>query len=723
MHRHLSGLFLYLALFAPAILAAPDVNQDRITEARERTQTSTPTAIPVLPIDQSEIRQVKVQIQVLDKDVSILKEVTDHRLDAQDKRIGDLDIWTGQQANHMAAISNVTAFVGTLITLIAIAASFVIYFSTKDRASNEAKEAAERWFEKNNRQLHEQIEKLKSEAEQHHKQIKVITNEANELQSQVFSLQQKATEAHSEIDLLKTGVVDHAKKTHQVFDNAAQQILSQPVKDQSSQKPVDPAAADIVRQASLALESKPEKEFTSHDHFARGLNEYLAERFDSALLSFDKSLDHAKSELMSAENYAGLMFSRALVLGRLGRNEDEIAAYDEIVRRYDNNDSPALRQLIAESILNKGVRLGQIDRIEDEIAAYDEIDQRYGKDDNLALREQVAKALLNKGIVLGQLDRRDSEITIYSEIDRRYCKDESNVLRRQVAMALVNKGHRLAQDDRREEAIATFDEVDLRYGKDESTALREQVAMSLINKGISLGHIGRTEEAIARFEEVDLRFGNDESTDLRKHVAAALINKGHRLAQDDRSEEAIATFDEVDRRYGNEEGTILREQVAIALVRKSIVLEKLGGRGGDAVAVYDEIISRYSADDNDALRTKVTTALNTRAFNRILLAKENWQAETERRALLAQAIDDLDHAQNRCAEDDRPIILGNLGYALFLSEETSRAQAPTLECLRLGGEESLEGQRNDARMHRVEPLDSEYEKLLDRLWSELHPKT
>lgn len=59
--------------------------------------------------------------------------------------------------------------------------------------------------------------------------------------------------------------------------------------------------------------------------------------------------------------------------------------------------------------LIKGVRLGLLDHGENAIAVYEEIEQRYGKDDSTALREQVAQALLNKGARLDQ-QGRDKEV-------------------------------------------------------------------------------------------------------------------------------------------------------------------------------------------------------------------------------------------------------------------------------------------------------------------------
>ena len=473
MHMRLIGLSLCLVLHALPAMSAPPAQQDDI--ARVQTLDK-----------ENDIAQIQAQVQILDKEVAVLKEVSDNRLDAQDQRIGDLDIWTGQQANYMAAISNVTALVGVAIALIAVGAGFIVYFSATSRASAEARRASERWFQQHEHDLRAQIGALH--------------DQTNSLQSQLDAFRQKAEDAHGEIDRKASEFDDHAKQQSLVIDQAAQQVLA---KHQDGQQPVDLSAIAAVQQASLALQEKPENSFTSDDHYARGLNEYIAGRFDSALLSFDKALLSAEVESISPENNAKLLNARAVALHQLSHREEAMAIYDEI-------------------------------------------EHSYGADTNPALRERVAKALVNKGVALQEIARSEEAITIHDEIDRRY--------------------------------------------------------------------------------------------------------------------------------------------------------------GGDA---------------NPALRVLVARALNDRAYLRSLQAKQHWQTGTEHSNLLALAISDLGRAKQQCANDRLPEVLGNLGYALFLSGAIDEAEVHTRECLLLGQMASLEWQRGNTQMHRVEPQDSEYERLLDRLWEEL----
>ncbi|MBI2303537.1 MAG: tetratricopeptide repeat protein [Chloroflexi bacterium] len=157
----------------------------------------------------------------------------------------------------------------------------------------------------------------------------------------------------------------------------------------------------------------------------------------------------------------------------------------------------AIRPSFPEALVNKGVALGQLGRSQEEVAVYDEVVRRFGEDSAPALREPVAKALFNKGVALGQLGRSEEAVAVYDEVVRRFGEDSAPALREPVAKALFNKGVRLGQLGRSQEAVAVYDEVVRRFGEDSAPALREQVAQALFNKGVRLGQLGRSQEAVA----------------------------------------------------------------------------------------------------------------------------------------------------------------------------------------------------------------------------------
>uniref|UniRef100_UPI003D1B9070 tetratricopeptide repeat protein n=1 Tax=Aeromonas veronii TaxID=654 RepID=UPI003D1B9070 len=91
------------------------------------------------------------------------------------------------------------------------------------------------------------------------------------------------------------------------------------------------------------------------------------------------------------EQVAKALRNKGVTLGQLGRSEDEITVYDELIQRFGNSDTPALQEQVANGLRNKGVTLSQLGRSEDAITVYDELIQRFGTSDAPALRELVTK--------------------------------------------------------------------------------------------------------------------------------------------------------------------------------------------------------------------------------------------------------------------------------------------------------------------------------------------
>jgi tetratricopeptide (TPR) repeat protein len=633
-------------------------------------------------------------LRSVERDLVILKETNILRLDAQDKRIADINAATTQHGNHTAAVGNYIAWTSVVITLIVFAAGLVTYFSATRRAQDEARKAAKRWFDENALDLKSQIEGLRqqasSEFEGHKKAVAVMASSA-QLQME---------------EALKTFIRE-----------------SSPGADERSSDAAASAAAVVVQEKSIALRSKPEASFSPEDHFTRGLSHFSEGRFESAIASFNDGLSMLADAVGAAPpQLAQLLSAKALTLDRLGRSEDAIAMYDELDRCFAKDVRPALREQVARGLLNKGFALDKLYRPADAIAAYAELDRRFGKDEDPALREQVARGLFNKGFRLGTLDKPADEIAMYDELDQRFGKDKSPVLREAVARGLVHKGITLSKLGRPADAIAVYDELDRRFGKDESAALRIQVAQGLFNRGNTFITLDRHADAIAAYDELDRRFGKDESRASREQVASGLFNKGAMLGTLDRYEDAITVYDELDRRFGNDESPALREQVAFGLINKGISLNKLDERV-DALEVYDEIIRRFGKDASLAVRAAVTGELNRMGFSSILSAKRCWQDQPERERFLSIALSALQRATALAAEDTLAIAWGNLGYCQFLMGEKITSRTSTIKCLRAGSQASLEQQRTNAKTHRIDSVDSRYEELLTECWNELNGGT
>ena len=231
-------------------------------------------------------------------------------------------------------------------------------------------------------------------------------------------------------------------------------------------------------------------------------------------ISANLAANHKLSSV-AALRWANALFNKGVTLGELNRNEEAIAAYAEVIRRFGNDTELALREQVAKSMFKQGVRLSELNRSKEEIAVYEEIVRRFGSATEPALREQVAKTLFNKGVTLGQLDLGKEEIAAYDEVVQRFGDATELPLREAVAKALLNRGLRLGQLERSEEEIVTYEDLVRRFGDATEPALREQVANALLSKGLRLGQLDRGEEEIATYEDLVRRFGDATEPALR----------------------------------------------------------------------------------------------------------------------------------------------------------------------------------------------------------------
>ena len=232
------------------------------------------------------------------------------------------------------------------------------------------------------------------------------------------------------------------------------------------------------------------------------------------------------------------------------------AGRSEARTQFGDADDPALRAPVANALLNKGVQLGQLGRGEEELAVYDQLLAWFGDADDPALRAPVAQALLNKGVKLG---RSAEALAVYGQLLARFGDADEPALRVRVANALVHKGATLGQLGRVTEALAVSEDVLARFGDADEPALRVAVAQALLNKGVTLGQLGRSVEALAVSEDVLARFGDADELALRERVANALVNKGMTLGQLGRAEEELAVYDQLLARFGDADEPALRE--------------------------------------------------------------------------------------------------------------------------------------------------------------------
>ena len=89
----------------------------------------------------------------------------------------------------------------------------------------------------------------------------------------------------------------------------------------------------------------------------------------------------------------------------MGRSEEALVVYHHVIARYADAPEPALRELVARALFNKGTTLTQLGRWEEALAVFDDVIARYADAPEPVVREQVAHARVNRGVTLRRLGR------------------------------------------------------------------------------------------------------------------------------------------------------------------------------------------------------------------------------------------------------------------------------------------------------------------------------
>ena len=113
----------------------------------------------------------------------------------------------------------------------------------------------------------------------------------------------------------------------------------------------------------------------------------------------------------------------------LGRREEEIAAYDDVLSRYGQAAEPGLRAQVARALSHKGAALGLMNRTAEEVAAYQQF-EGYQAALEPAHPNLLASTLYLRGMAPQNLNRNDEAIAIYDEVVRRFSRsNDPEILR------------------------------------------------------------------------------------------------------------------------------------------------------------------------------------------------------------------------------------------------------------------------------------------------------
>jgi tetratricopeptide (TPR) repeat protein len=196
------------------------------------------------------------------------------------------------------------------------------------------------------------------------------------------------------------------------------------------------------------------------------------------------------------------LMREALDLNALGRREEAIAVYGDVVARFGGKGDPALAWDLASALLNRALALQASGRREEAVADLDELVARFGATTDPEVGGIVAAALRTRAQVLTQLGRVDEALVAYDAavaVHDRFVEDcgeaRSSRLRVSAAYALLGKIWLLSRLGRREEMVSAYDALFARVGPTPEPALRGDLLSALLAQSGLLCRLGLDEKA------------------------------------------------------------------------------------------------------------------------------------------------------------------------------------------------------------------------------------
>jgi hypothetical protein len=278
----------------------------------------------------------------------------------------------------------------------------------------------------------------------------------------------------------------------------------------------------------------------------------------------------------------------------------------------------------------------------------------------------------------------------------------------------VNMGAALHALQRYPEAIEVYDRVVRLYRAELSHGKRQQIAYAFFNRAVSLKAFADARSVLVNYDRVAETFSDDPSPTLREYVVTRLYNSAQKLTVEEKYADAELIYQLIYANFSNDTALGVRKVLAQSL-NNLAVGEGLSGKLPEELETNDLLAQRFAKDEDPDIRALVARALSNAADARVVEYKQGLPHADSSAQLLARAMADLQKARWICAPETCASVLGNLGYAQFLSGNATLAEQTIREAIRMGGSALVESLRNDTALHRLEPTDNQFDNLLTRL--------
>ena len=206
------------------------------------------------------------------------------------------------------------------------------------------------------------------------------------------------------------------------------------------------------------------------------------------------------------------------------RLEAMIAASDEVLAQDGDSPDPVAQREVTKALATKAVALGQLGRLEDSLHVWDELIFRCAGQSSAAAPLIAARAALYKARALQQDGRHHLAVQAADEALRWFDRaGTSSGADLTIAEALVVKTWALTASTDTAGAVNAAAQLAVRFEDRETPDLRRQVAWALQHQSWLLLHEGRVEEALAVGDRLIARLADEPPESLP--TVAGIVNR------------------------------------------------------------------------------------------------------------------------------------------------------------------------------------------------------
>jgi tetratricopeptide (TPR) repeat protein len=176
-----------------------------------------------------------------------------------------------------------------------------------------------------------------------------------------------------------------------------------------------------------------------------------------------------------------------------------IESSDSVLLEDGDSSDPVASRRVAEALARKGQALRKLGRFEDAVAIWDELIVRFGDEPLAAAAPLLAfRAWLNKAQDLNRVGRhREAVEAVAVLLELCEGRDQTEATQLMIARALGVKARSSLSLERFDDAVACDEEMIARFGLTEKTELRHWVAWALQHEARVLIRDGRVDDAVA----------------------------------------------------------------------------------------------------------------------------------------------------------------------------------------------------------------------------------